>query len=75
MGWSLRESIERIDRMLVYGPSSLFLTVVWLSHYFYGYERGGGEKLDGDPQIGQPVCWGCSREFLFLRCSDSVQLC
>jgi hypothetical protein len=25
-----------------------------------------GEKLDGDPEISQPECWGCSREFLFL---------
>jgi hypothetical protein len=28
-----------------------------------------GEKLDGDAQIGQPTCWGCSREFLFLESS------
>jgi hypothetical protein len=27
----------------------------------------GGEKLNGDPQIGQPTCWGCSQESLFLR--------
>jgi hypothetical protein len=30
--------------------------------------------MDGDPQIGQPTCWKYSREFLFLRSSDSVQL-
>jgi hypothetical protein len=34
-----------------------------------------GEKLDGDPQIGQSACWGYSREFLFLGSSDFVQLC
>jgi hypothetical protein len=27
------------------------------------------EKLDGDPQIGQPACCGCSQEFHFLRSS------
>jgi hypothetical protein len=31
--------------------------------------------LDGDPRIGQPVCWGCSQEFLFsgiVTLSNSV---
>jgi hypothetical protein len=28
-----------------------------------------GEKLGGDPQIGQPSCWGCSQESLFLGSS------
>jgi hypothetical protein len=28
-----------------------------------------GEKLGEDPQIGQPMGWGCSRESLFLRSS------
>jgi hypothetical protein len=28
-----------------------------------------GEKLGGDLQIGQPACWGCSWESLFLRSS------
>jgi hypothetical protein len=35
----------------------------------------GREKLDGDPQIGQPTCLWCSQEFLFLRSSDSIQCC
>jgi hypothetical protein len=29
-----------------------------------------GEKLGGDTQIGQPTCWGYSREFLFLGSSE-----
>jgi hypothetical protein len=75
MGWPPRASIERTDRMLVYGsskPSSLLLTVVWLSPLLLWL--WGREKLDGDPQIGQLMCWRCSQEFLFLGSSDSVQL-
>jgi hypothetical protein len=28
---------------------------------------GSGEKLDTDPQIGQPACYGLCREPLFSR--------
>jgi hypothetical protein len=56
--------------MLVYGPSkptSLSLTEAWLQPTASLVVRG--EKLSGDLQIGQPVCWRCSQEFLFLRSS------
>jgi hypothetical protein len=75
MGWRLRASLECTDHMLVYGsskPSNLLLTVVWLSPLLLWL--WGGEKLDGDTQIGQSACWGFSQEFLFLRSSDFVQL-
>jgi hypothetical protein len=65
MGWPPRASIEHIDRMLVYGPTnpnSLSSIETWLASLAVR-----GEKLDGDPQIGQPACWRCSRESLFLR--------
>jgi hypothetical protein len=54
-------------------PSSLPSTYVWLSPLLLWLRVR--EKLDGDPQISQPMCWGYSREFLFLGSSDSVQLC
>jgi hypothetical protein len=76
MGWPPWASIKHTDCMLVYEsskPSSLLLTVVWLSPMLLWL--WGGEKLNGDPQISQLACWGYSREFLFLRSSDSVQLC
>jgi hypothetical protein len=67
MGWPPRASIERTNRKLVYGPSkpsSLLLTEAWLKSTTSLAVRG--EKLGGDPQIGQPACWGYSRESLFL---------
>jgi hypothetical protein len=44
----------------------LRLLLLWLSV---------GEKLDGDPQIGQPACWGCSQNSFFLGVVGSVQNC
>jgi hypothetical protein len=52
-------------------PSSLLSTDTSLSPLHLWLRLG--ETLDGDPQIGQPVCWGCSQEFLFLWSSYSVQ--
>jgi hypothetical protein len=57
--------------MLIYGPSkpsSLSSTEVWLKPTASLVVRG--EKLGGDPQIGQPTCWGCSQKSLFLRSSE-----
>jgi hypothetical protein len=54
--------------MLVYGPSkprSLSSIKAWLKHTASLVVRG--EKLGGDPQIGQPACWECSQESLFLE--------
>jgi hypothetical protein len=54
--------------MLVYRPkkpSSLSLTGAWLKPT--ASLAVWGKKMGGDPHIGQPVCWGCSRESLFLR--------
>jgi hypothetical protein len=65
-----RASIECTNRMLVYGPnepSSLLSTGAWLNPIVSLNVRG--EKLGGDPQISQSVCWGCNRESLFLRSS------
>jgi hypothetical protein len=67
MGWPLRTSIKHTVRMLVYGsnkPSSLLSIVVCLSPLLLWLSVGG--KLGGDPHIGQPTCWGCSREPSFL---------
>jgi hypothetical protein len=71
MSWPPRVSIERTDCILVYGPSKLVtchrqklglsILLFWLRV---------GEKLDGDPQIDQPTCWGCSWQFLFLGSSE-----
>jgi hypothetical protein len=75
-GLASRANIKRTNRMLIYepsNPSSLLLTVVWLSPLLLWL--WGWEKLDGDTQINQLACWGCSREFFFLVSSDSVQLC
>jgi hypothetical protein len=55
-----------------FGLCEQVLTDVWVSPLLW---LRVGEKLDGDPQIGQPACCGCSQEFLFLESSDSVQLC
>jgi hypothetical protein len=71
MGWPLRASIERTDRILVYEPSksnSLSSTEAWLKPTASLAVRG--EKLGGGPQIGQSACWGCSWESLFLRSSE-----
>jgi hypothetical protein len=72
MGLPQQYSIERTDRILVYGPSkpsSLTST------------KGGftpttsmvvlGEKLGTDPQIGQPSCCELGREPFF---SEAVAL-
>jgi hypothetical protein len=70
MGWP-RDQVLNIPIACWYmGPVSLVayhqqkfglsLLLLWLRV---------GEKLDEDPQIGQPACWGCSWEFLFLRSS------
>jgi hypothetical protein len=55
---------------MVYGsskPSSLSSTEAWLNPT--ASLLCGGEKLGGDPHISQAVCWGCSRESLFLGSS------
>jgi hypothetical protein len=46
-------------------PSSLLLTEAWLKPTTSWLRVG--EKLDGVPKIGQPVCRGYSQEFLFLE--------
>jgi hypothetical protein len=56
--------------MLVYGlskPSSLSSTEAWLKPTASLAVRG--EKLGGDPQIGQSTYWRCSGESLFLGSS------
>jgi hypothetical protein len=54
--------------MLVYGsnkPSSMSSIEAWNKPTASLAVRG--EKLGGDPHVGQPVCWECSQEFLFLE--------
>jgi hypothetical protein len=64
--------------MMVYEtskPSSLPLTVVWISPLLLWLRVGG--KLAGDPQIDQPTCWGCSQEPCFsgvVTLSNSVDI-
>jgi hypothetical protein len=60
-----------------YGPSKSILlvdnrclTLPLLLQWLWGVE-----KMDEDPQIGQPTYWGCSWEFLFLKSSSPVQHC
>jgi hypothetical protein len=62
MSWPPRASIERIDHMLVFmGPGSL------VGSFSIASLVGSREKFGMDPQIVLGA--------LFLRSSDSVQLC
>jgi hypothetical protein len=65
MYWSHAGDMSLVNRC------SLLLPNAWLSPLLQWF--WGGEILDRDLWIGQPTCWGCSQEFLFLRSSDSIQ--
>jgi hypothetical protein len=75
MGWPLWASIERTDRILVYGaskPSSLSSTEAWLK--LAASLVGLGEKLGTDPRIDQSVCCGFCREHFFSGVVGSIQI-
>jgi hypothetical protein len=62
--------------MLLYGPNKPNGFVVDICVSFSTASmvvRGGGEKLNGEPLIGQSMCWGYSREFLFIESTDFVR--
>jgi hypothetical protein len=74
MGWPPRACIELTDSIHVYEPSkpsSLSSTKSLLKPTASLAMRG--EKLGGNPHIGQPACWGCGRESLFLGSSGICQ--
>jgi hypothetical protein len=61
---------------VVYGPSKLssgLPTGAWLKPT--ASLVSSGEKLDTDPQIGQPTCCGLCQEPFFLGVVRSVQIC
>jgi hypothetical protein len=73
MDWPSWASIERIDRMLVYGsskPSSLTSTEGGFTPTTSMV--GLGKKLDTYPRINQSACYGLGREPFFLGSSGSV---
>jgi hypothetical protein len=76
MGWPLWVSIERTDRMLVYGPSkpsSRLSIEAWVfPTTSLAIVR---EKLGTDLRIGQPSYCGLCREPFCSGGSGSVQIC
>jgi hypothetical protein len=67
MGWPPRASIERTDRMLVYGPSKpSSLTSTEGAFTPTASLAGSGEKLGTDPWISQPSCCALCQEPFFL---------
>jgi hypothetical protein len=73
--WPPRASIERIDHILVYGPSkssSLSSIEAWLKSTTLLVDLG--EKLGTDARIDQPTWCGLYRESFFSGAVESVEI-